>query len=639
MYYYGALVCKTRTGRKFYTYSSDKKLSIGILVSVKFGRQKLPAIIMSVQTKPSFKTNSIISSYDTTLPSNYLKLINWFLSFYPYDYGIIGSQFIPPNLSVNSRDIEPKIISSKTQELPEPNKEQKIAINNIKNNDKNLLFGITGSGKTRVFSEQIKNTITQGKSVLVLTPEIGLTPQLMNELAKVTDAPIIVNHSLVSSSEKKRIYNYAISASQPSIFIGPRSVLFTPSPNIGLIVLDEFHDHSYKQMSNPRYNSIFVASAIANINKAKIIASSATPSVSDYYSMTAKGYKVSKLMTIAAGKSDLTGEIVASNDRSNFTKDNFISNQAIDSISEALKSKQQSLVYINRRGSARLIQCASCGWTELCDTCGLPMTYHHDLFKVICHSCGTKKKAPLQCPECGSVEIAYKSVGTKTIVEKLQNIFPKAKIARFDADNEASQKLHRRLDEINSLAVDIIVGTQMISKGLDLPSLALVAVLNADSSLALPDFSAEEQLFQQLYQVTGRVGRGHIDSKFIVQTSLPDHPVIEAVLHKNYDNFYTYELSKRKIYNYPPFVYMAAVKLHRKTAAVAEKNAEALAKQLSARPDIQMLGPSQGFYEKTKDGYQWQILLKSKKRSALLNALAEINSGDVTVDIDPLSTL
>ncbi len=639
MYYYGVLVCKTRTGRKLYTYSSEVKLPLGQIVGVKFGRQKLPAIIFESQAKPKFKTNLILINYELQMPANYLKLIEWFINFYPYDYGTIGSQFIPPNLSINSRKSEPNIIKSSPKKLPKPNEQQQKAIENINNNQKNLLFGITGSGKTRVFSEEIKNTITNGKSVFVLTPEIGLTPQLIKELSAVTSAPIVVNHSLISSAEKKRIFNYALLNKEPTIFVGPRSVLFTPSPNVGLIVLDEFHDQSYKQMSSPRYNSIFVASAMANINNAKIIASSATPGVSDYYTMLAKGFKISNLSTIAAGESVLGGEIVASNDRSNFTKDSYISDKVIESINDALKNKQQALVYINRRGSARLIQCSGCGWTELCDICGLPMTYHHDLFRVICHGCGTKKKAPVQCPECGSVEIAYKSVGTKTIEEKLNNLFPKAVVARFDADNEASQKLHRRIDELKNKSVDIIIGTQMISKGLDLPGLAVVAVLNADSSLALPDFSAEEQLFQQLYQVTGRVGRGHIDSKFIVQTSLPDHPVMQAVLNKSYQNFYDYELSKRKQFQYPPFAYLALIKLHRKTAAAAEKNAEVIAEKLSKNKEILLLGPTQGFYEKTKDGYQWQILLKSKKRSALLHALEKIGANDITIDIDPLSTL
>jgi primosomal protein N' (replication factor Y) len=639
MYYYGALVCKTRTGRKLYTYCSEQELAIGLIVLVKFGRLKLPAIILQEQAKPKFKTNPIQAGYNIVLPPPFLKLIDWFLKFYPYDYGAIGSQFIPPNLSVNSRDQAPILIKSSPVRLPTPNAEQKRAIDNIGKYKKNILFGITGSGKTRVFSEEIKKTIINGKSVLVLTPEIGLTPQLINDLAKVSAAPIIVNHSLVSSAEKKRIFNYALTDHEPTIFIGPRSVLFTPSSNIGLIILDEFHDQSYKQMNNPRYNSLFVASAMANINDAKIIASSATPSVSDYYTMQAKGYQVSVLTKSAAGESQLTGEIISASDRDNFTKDNYISNQVIDAITEALKNKQQALVYINRRGSARLIQCASCGWSELCEICGLPMTYHHDLFKVICHSCGTRKNAPHQCPECGSVDISFKSVGTKTITEKLENLFPRAAVARFDADNEAAQKLHRRINDIKNQSVDIIVGTQMVSKGLDLPKLAVVAVLNADSSLALPDFSAEEQLFQQLYQVTGRVGRGHIDSKFFIQTNLPDHPVIRAVLNKDYQKFYKYELSKRKLFKYPPFVFMAVIKMHKKTARAAEANAEKLAQELSKYENITVLGPSQGFYEKTKDGYQWQIILKSSKRSALLKALAHITGSETSIDIDPLSAL
>lgn len=639
MNYYQVLVCKGHSSRRFFTYNSDNELELGSVVEVIFGRQKLPAIIIQLTTQPAFKTSSISKDLGMTLPSSSLKLLNWMLNFYPDDYGSIGAQFLPSNLKISSRKSDPKIILGDNSKMPAANEQQLEAIKLIEKNDKNILLGITGSGKTRVFTEQIIKTLKSGKSVFVLTPEIGLTPQLVKDIKTFVNSPIIVNHSLLSPAEKKRIWSYANSAHQPTIYVGPRSTIFVPDNHIGLVVVDEFHDASFKQQNSPRYSALHLVSSIAKNQKAKIILSSATPTVSDFYLMQRAGYQLATLDTLAVSHLPATSEIVDTNDRTQFLRNKYFSDTALEKIKQSLQAKEQILVYLNRRGTARLVQCTSCGWQANCKSCGLPMTYHHDFFQLLCHACGTKQLAPKKCPDCGSVDIAYKSVGTKTIVDQLQSIFPKSKIARFDADNKAADKLHKNIDFLKNNDIDIIVGTQLIAKGLDLPHLSLAVVINADSSLALPDFSAEEQLFSQLYQVTGRVGRGHRKSSYIIQTKNPSHPVMESVVTRNYQQFYNYELSKRQTFNYPPFCFLAIVKVTKNSEPKAEAEATKIANQLSSFKFLNILGPSPSFYEKTARGYTWQVIIKSLKRSAILEAVSDLSTSAVTVELDPTSLL
>ena len=640
MNYYEVLVCKVHSSRQFFTYQSDETLVPGQVVFSMFGKKLVAAIVINKVKKPTFKTISIKTVLLYKLPCSSLNLLNWMLEYYPDDYGSIGSLFLPPNLDVKSRsNLSAKIVHGLNKPLPKATSEQKLAINQIAEASKNLLLGVTGSGKTRVFTSQILETIKAGKSVFVLTPEIGLTPQLLAEIQSHTNCPIVVSHSLINPAEKKRIWEYTVSEHPPTIYIGPRSVLFVPESNLGLIVVDEFHDQSFNQQSSPRYNSLHIVAKLSQITSSKIIASSATPNVADYYLMKRAGYQIAELKSLAVAQIPATSQIVDTSDRSLFTTNKYLSDPAIEAIKLCLKNDEQVLIFLNRRGTARLVQCASCGWQATCKTCGLPMTYHHDFFQLLCHSCGTKQAAPKKCPECGSVDIAYKSVGTKTLVEQLQKMFPKSKIARFDADNKAVDKLHRNINDLKTNQVDIIVGTQLITKGIDLPHLSLVVVVNADSSLALPDYTAEEQLFSQLYQVTGRVGRGHRASSYIIQTKNPTHPVIEAVTKRNYSEFYNYEIKKRELFNYPPFCFLAIVKVTKKTEQKAEQAAQKIANLLTEFTDINILGPSPSFYEKSAKGYTWQLIIKSARRSSILEAAKNISGSDVTVELDPVSLL
>lgn len=639
MTYIVVLVCKSKTGRRFFTYETNETISPGNLVEIPFGRQKLPGIVIDVVKKPSFKTKPLAGVFSFALPKINLKLLGWMLDFYPDDFSAIGNQFLPTNLKVKNPQVkQPKIVQGNNEPLQPATIQQQKAIAIMANSQKVILSGVTGSGKTRVFTEQIRNILNNGKSVLVITPEIGLTPQLISDIKKYVNSPVIVNHSLLTPAEKRRIWDYALSEPVPTVYVGPRSNIFIPSPNIGLIVIDEFHDQSLKQQNTPRYQTLHIASYLSALHKCQLILSSATPSVSDFQQMKTAGFKVAKMDQLAVAQIPAEGHIIDSNDRQLFTKSQYLSDIVIENIAKHLSNQEQVMLFINRRGTARLVKCNNCGWQALCDKCGLPMTYHHDIFTLFCHSCGQKKPAPKSCPHCGSLEISFKSIGTKALVEHTQKLFPKAKIVRFDADSSAENKLHRNIDALKNNESDIIIGTQILSKGIDLPNLGMVAVVNADAGLALPDFSSEETLFQQLYQVTGRVGRGHRASQYFIQTQNPHNPVMEAVLTRDYQAFYEYEINKRKIFKYPPFCFLALVKITKKSTSSAEKLATKIANQLLTEPNLVVLGPSPSFYEKTANGYVWQIVIKSLKRSSILQALSSIEK-DVVVDIDPTSLL
>lgn len=637
MHYVEVGIAGQHTGRRFYTYHTDDSIDVGQIVSVTFGRKKANGIIRAIVKKPTFATKPITHIYDYQLPTQTIGLMSWLEQFYPYDFGDISSLFLPSNLNVKER--QPKdYISHKIVKLPPPTKDQQEALKIIKDNNSVMLHGDTGTGKTRVFLQVAAEVLSQGKSVLILTPEIGLTPQLEKTIKDALDYPLHTIHSKKTPAQRKRVWLEALNNSRPAIFLGPRSSLFLPYSSLGLVVVDEAHDGSYKSFQSPKYQGLYVASQIANIHKAKFIQSTATPNVSDYYISTTKQIPVAKMTTIAAGSYQAEGSIIDLTDRTKFTKHPQISDPLIDAISLAMSNKEQVLLFLNRRGSARVVQCNACGSIEECQNCGIPITFHHDTHRLACHICGQVRSASSQCAECGSTDMLYFSPGTKGIEQDIGSLFPRAKITRFDLDVKAKDTIARKLDEVKAGEYDIIIGTQVVSKGFDLPNLSVVGVLNADGNLALPDFRSEELTFQQLYQVTGRVGRGHRKSSYIIQTRQPNNPVIETALKRNWQSFYDYELNKRKQFMFPPFAHLALLTITKKQSSTAQKIADNLAEKLKKQPKIAIMGPTPSFYEASTGGSTWQILVKARARSALIQSLVDVPS-EWSIDVDPTSVL
>lgn len=640
MQYLEVVLAKSRSSRKLFTYQTSEKIYIGQIVIVPFGKQKLPAIVIKLTSKPKFKTKEIIQLTDYILPKKSLSLLRWLLGYLPDDYASIAGLFIPPNLSIKSQQKDLKLLTGLNQIEPQLTKDQAKALKliNSENEKKIVLRGDTGSGKTLVFTKAIKEALKAGKSALVITPEIGLTPQLALDIQRYISGQILITHSELGVAEKKRIWQYALKQKKPVVYIGPRSALFLPVNNLGLVVIDEFHDQSLKQNNSPRYNALHVATKLAQINQAKIILSSATPGVSDLYLLKKSGYKELRMTELPVANMPADGIVVDSRDRDNFTKNKYISNKAIDEIKQSLKNKQQVAILLNRRGTARVVKCDKCGWSAQCHKCGLNLTYHRDNHLLVCHSCGINQGTPKQCPDCKNIDIIYTSIGTKALEENIKKLFPNAKVRRFDSDSPSRDKLYKNIEAIKQGQFDILVGTQVISKGLDLPKLNLAIAVNADTSLYLPDFSAEERLFQEMYQFTGRVGRGHQDSKFIIQTSNPETALIESVLDRNYDSFFNNEITKRKLYNYPPFRYLCIIKITKSSVKSVINVTTHLSKELEANSSLEVLGPSPSFYEKSAKGYTWQLIIKASSRSNIVKAIDQLDS-QIIVDIDPITLL
>jgi primosomal protein N' (replication factor Y) len=639
MTYIDVALAKVHTNDKLFTYKYDDKVSVGDIIKAPYGKKQCYGIVLGIVKKPSFKTREIKETLDISLPTSSIELMRWMFDFYIEDNGLITSLFIPPNIGVSTRnDNYQPLTSVCNYDSPKLTTEQQMALKIINKSNKVLLHGDTGTGKTRVYIEAAQKCLNRGESILLLTPEIGLTPQLIDDFNKHLDYPIAHTHSELTPSNRKKVWGYAYKNRKASIFVGPRSALFLPIKKIGLIVMDEFHDSSYKQNQSPRFQSLHLAAKLADIHKSKIILGSATPNVDDYKMLEKTGYEITRLKQLAAGQQKSEGIIIDIKNRDKFKTNPYLSDDLIDAIKKALHKKEQVMLFFNRRGTSRLIQCRDCGWQELCPNCGIPLVYHRDFHKIICHSCNHKKSAPSSCINCSSSNILFKNIGVKSIVDDVNKLFPEAVVKRFDADSSSENKYFKNIEMIKKGDVDIIIGTQIITKGIDLPSLSVVGIIDADTSLNLPDFRSEETAFQQLFQVTGRVARGHKLSKYFIQSRTPDNSVIKAVKLRSWDEFYKSELAKRRQFNYPPYCFLGLVKVNKTNPKAAEKYAGFCFDILSKVNDINVIGPSPSFFEKLASQYCWQIIIKSKKRSNIIRATKLLPTWAV-VDIDPISLL
>jgi len=447
-------------------------------------------------------------------------------------------------------------------------------------------------------------------------------------------------HSRLTPAERRTVWLQALQATTPVVVLGPRSALFIPLKQLGLIVVDEAHDQAYKQEQAPHYQAIRVASRLASLHKAQLILGTATPSVTDYFMAEQTGAPIHRLVTHPAGsQSNKMITVVNLRERAQFPNQPHLSKPLIEQIKIALQNKQQALVFLNRRGTARLVLCQICGWQSTCPRCDLPLTYHGDSHNLRCHTCGHTEAPPSGCPECKSADIIFKSVGTKSIADELHKVFPEAVIKRFDTDNLKEDRLEQHYDSITSGGVDILVGTQILAKGLDLPNLSVVGVIVADTSLYFPDYTAEEQTFQLLTQVMGRVGRGHTNGNVVIQTYDPDGAAIQAAVKQDWNEFYQQQLSERRTFGFPPYYYLLKLSCVRASKSSAESASDKLAATLRrAGLRIAVVGPSPSFYEKTAGKYRWQVLVKAKDRGQLLKVIPLLPSG-WSYDLDPANLL
>jgi primosomal protein N' (replication factor Y) len=645
MYYYAVLVRSSRYhGKEALTYASSVRLARGRVVRVELQKEIVLGVVAGPAGKPRFQTKPVAEVLDLPpLPAHLLKLAAWLPTYYPAPLGIIAQQLLPASFSAKQL-AEPVPVDFPKPDLsglPPLTSEQRAALKAMTERDTYLLHGTTGSGKTRLYIEMTARAVAAGSSAIILTPEISLTAQLAGSFRQVFGDRVIVMHSQQAPSERQKAWLDSLRASEPVIVIGPRSALFSPVAKPGLIVLDESHETAYKQEQSPQYETGRVAAYLAGVARATLILGSATPSINDYYLAEQKNKPIVRLTRLAReqdhGIANVT--LVDRKDHGLFSRSPFLSLELIKAVEAALSKGEQSLLYLNRRGTARLVLCENCGWQATCPHCDVPLTYHGDHHELRCHSCNYHAKSPSSCPECGHANVIFKTAGTKAIVDEVQRLFPGARVARFDTDNARADRFEKQYEAVTRGDVDILVGTQLLAKGLDLPRLSTLGILLADTSLYMPDFSAEERTFQLISQVLGRIGRGHVAGRAVIQTYHPDHPVLQAALAGDYAGFYAAELASRKQFVFPPFCYLLKLTVRRASIDSARKAAESLREEIATSgARVRVEGPAPSFYERFQKKYQWQLVVKSRQRPDLLKIIDELPSG-WSYDIDPMDLL
>lgn len=646
MHYYEVLIADGRYHSSApLIYSSSELLDNLSVVSVPLRNRMVTGYVINQVSKPVFSVKPIKTTLSASLlPYHCIQLAEWIRDYYCCTYGEALRQFAPASTVIRRSAIDDlPLLSTPSIDLEEKlTMQQQNALDSIAKfpSTTMLLHGQTGSGKTRVYLELAQATLRAGKSVILLVPEIALTAQLVSVAAKKIKHQTIVFHSDLSSAERKKLWFTILESDKPLLIIGPRSALFVPLESLGLIIVDEAHEPAYKQEQAPRYNALRVASQLGLLTGSKVVMGSATPSITDYY-VASKRNSIIEMPSQAreSSKFNVNSEVIDLRDKAQFKKTPYLSDRLSMAISQTLDEKQQVLIYYNRRGSARIILCENCGWQLLCPHCDVSLVYHNDQHLARCHICGHSETPPKQCPQCSHPEIIYKSIGSKTLHQIISSHFPSAIVKRFDSDNLAGERLNDVYEELHRGDTDILVGTQLLAKGLDLPRLGLVGVIAADASLGLPDFSAEERTYQLLYQVMGRVGRGHIDGKVIVQTYEPDSLIIKSALERNWKVFYEHTLLERQTYRFPPFSYLLKLACRRATLKGAETATANLKETLlKENLPVEIIGPTPSFYLRRGKYYYYQLIVKSKDRKHLVR-LAGLAPAGWQCDIDPIDLL
>lgn len=490
-----------------------------------------------------------------------------------------------------------------------------------------LLEGVTGSGKTEVYLHIIDKVLKLGKTAIVLVPEISLTPQMTNRFISRFGKQVAIMHSALSDGEKFDEWR-KIKSGQARVVVGARSAIFVPIENIGAIIIDEEHEATYKQESNPRYHARDVALLRAKYHKAVLLMGSATPSIESRARASRGVYQFLQLTHRANPMAKIPKveivdfrDYVGQQEVSNFTP------YLLEKIADRLEKNEQVVLMLNRRGYSSFIMCRDCGYVDECPNCDISLTLHMDTKTMNCHYCGFEKSIPHTCPNCHSRSIRYYGTGTQKAYDELVEVFPQARILRMDVDTTRQKGAHQRiLDKFGNHEANILLGTQMIAKGLDFPNVTLVGVLNADTSLNLPDFRSSERTFQLLTQVAGRAGRAEKEGEVLIQTYNPQHYAIQLAQKQDYEAFYAYEMGIRRQLAYPPYYFTVGLTLsHKDEQTVVRKSFELLQllrQQLSDK--IKILGPTPKPIARTHNLYHYQIIVKYRFEDNLENVLNQI---------------
>ena len=641
--------------------SLKEKVEIGKRVWVPFGPRRLVGYITGLVDKPEVEgireILSVIDEEGPVIDAELLALTKWIAGYYHSSWGEAIEAALPGPLKKGKIKTKPRHPLVEEEYEPtgnfKPTHEQDAALRSIResiskgDNDVYLLHGITGSGKTEVYMQSIESALKLGRSAIVLVPEISLTPQAIERFKSRFGSVVAVLHSRLLESERFLEWK-KLRDGTANIAVGARSAIFAPVKNLGLIVIDEEHETSYKQDDAPRYNARDVAIERAKIAGAAVILGSATPSIESFQKAASGEYKLLKITERIEKRAlpkvdiiDMRQELIDSREPKIFSR-------ALEhAISQVLNRHGQVMLFMNRRGFSTFINCKKCGYVVTCKYCNVSMTYHFDTKKLNCHYCNYQTDPPEKCPKCKGGDIRYFGIGTQKIESEAARLFPAARIARMDTDATAKRGSHRQiLTEFKKHKIDILIGTQMIAKGHDFPRVTLVGVVSADTALNLPDFRAGERTFNLLTQVAGRAGRGSEPGRVIVQTFSPNHYAIEKSIEHDYVGFFNEEIEFRKELNYPPFTHIVEIKLRGRKEERVIKAAQDLAAVLNlfiAGKPVEMVGPAPEFISKIKGQFRWNLLLKGEDPRIIcgfidkaLDNLKGKSGLIISVDVDPM---
>ncbi len=566
---------------------------------------------------------------------NEAKIVETLLENGPVEYGYAIKNFSKSSIqSLIKKDIlEVTNLTNVQQEIKLTLAQNKIVENILSKPSKpHLINGITGSGKTEIYFEIADHVIRSGKRVLILVPEIILTPQLMMRTRKrFPNIKIGMYHSALGASRKVE-WDEAVSGNV-DLLLGTRSAVWVPMKNIGLIVVDEEQDESYKQYAmRPYYNAVDVAQRRSELEGSIFILSSATPRIETYHKSIIGEIELNKIEERSVGEIPKIQIIDMKESRGQI-----LSDVLVKKIEENSKNGNQTFLFVPKKGFASRVQCANCGYIFKCPDCDVPMVYHKIDGVIKCHYCGHTEPLPMTCPICGSSNLKKGGIGTERVEREVSKIFPALRIKRMDREElKDIEAVEETLDGIAKMEFDIVVGTKMITKGLDFPNIGLVGVIDADHSLGMPDFRANERTFQLLSQVSGRAGRG-VKGEVVIQTMEPENPVIKAILDQNYDAFYRAEIERRKMAGYPPFKELILLTVEDKSPQEAMKNAQKV-KEVIAQGPFDILGPAESSIFKLMSKYRYQILLKCDNLDKSIDFLS-LKIKTELLGFDPLNIL
>ncbi len=641
-----------------YKLKEDQVCAVGMRVEVPFGRQQKATgfVIKVLDELPSdfnFDVSKIkevrrIIDESPIFDESFVELAKWISQFYLCAHGEALSAMLPSGrreVKASSDAFVDDFIGNKKLELSE---EQKNAVNGItdsKDSSKiHYLYGSTGSGKTEVFLQCAEFMLAQNKGVIYLVPEIALTVQVIEAVTGRFGKTAAVLHSALTPSQKLSEWRRIISR-EARVVIGARSAVFAPVPDLGMIIIDEEHDGSYKSGTTPRYHARQVAMKRCASEKIPLVMGSATPSA-EAWALMNEGRIVKHVLTRRLAGGAMPEISVVDLSRTNLT--GCISLELENEINQTYKEKRQSILFLNRRGFTHFFRCKTCGFELFCKNCSVPMTFHKTEGVLRCHYCGWTEPQPTMCPECGSLDVGYSGFGTEFIESELASKFPHLRTIRVDTDSLTKRgELQEKLDSFKKGEADILLGTQMIAKGLNFPGVKLVGIVNADTALHMPDFRAAERTFALIVQVAGRAGRYFPDGKVVVQTWNPSRSAISKACSSDFENFYKEELEVRKLSLFPPYARLIRLVFRSKNQKDAEETASYAANALSQKaPGVEILGPAECAISLISSNYRFQILLRGAKLGPLQKLCADFLFAYrpplgvyIEVDVDPVSLL